>query len=100
VNNVVVEELPSQCNVVRSFGRGSKNEFAKGKVFQKVYCFLRVDILELRVIDSSRLESAYLLHIIVKFEGLVDQVLRIVINLRELLQILFMLLELASLAVK
>jgi hypothetical protein len=82
VHDVRGEELPGQSDVVRALGRGTEHKLSIFQVFKELNCFLRVDILELRVVESSNLELVKALGstILVHFEGLVNQVLWLVIE--------------------
>jgi len=82
VHDVRSEELPGQSDVIRALGRGTEHKLSIVQVLKELSCFLRVDVLELRVVDSSNVELAKALGstILFHFEGLVNQVLRLVIE--------------------
>ena len=82
VHEVRGEELPGQSDVVRALGRGTEHKLSIVQVLKELSCFLRVDVLELRVVDSSNVELAKALGstILVHFEGLVNQVLRLIVE--------------------
>jgi hypothetical protein len=74
VHNIIAEKLPRQCDVVCTFWRRSENEFTNLLIFKHLNCFKRIEIFELRVVNSPLLIPALWCTFLVYLESRINQV--------------------------
>ena len=79
MDDVVGEELPGEGDIVGALGRGTEDELTIVLALEQLDGLLRVDVLELRVIDATNVELTLSIGtaLFVHLEGRVDQILRL-----------------------
>ena len=79
MDDVVGEELPGEGDIVGALGRGTEDELTIVLALEQLDGLLRVDVLELRVIDATNVELTLSVAtaLFVHLEGRVDQILRL-----------------------
>jgi hypothetical protein len=104
VNDVLVVELPGQCDVISAFGTRSEVKLSNINITEFLISGCRIHINKPRVINSTRYKSTSptLVALTISrrssdLESLVDEILRII--LLSLVHIIFVGLEILSLAV-